>query len=143
MLKLEEKDRIGWDQLLRHPVFEGHFNYYVTMNESFENKMKSIMNELRYTIRSQNIDLERLFSSRGYSKNSELTLEDFKKFLNIVGLSIETQEARYAFEKIDTDDSSTISLAELEATLMMHQIPLRSITTDPKFGKKNSINSQG
>jgi Ca2+-binding EF-hand superfamily protein len=101
------------------------------------------MNELRYVIRSSNIDLERLFSSRGYSKNSELTLEDFKKFLSVVGLSFEPEEARYAFEKIDTDDSSTISLAELESTLMSHQIPLRSITTGPKFGKKASMNEEG
>ena len=51
--------------------------------------MKTIMNELRYIINSTNIDLERLFASRGYTKNSELTLEDFRKFLNIVGLKIE------------------------------------------------------
>ena len=35
MLKIEEKDRIGWDDLLRHNVFQGHFTYYVKMNESF------------------------------------------------------------------------------------------------------------
>lgn len=91
MLRLEEKDRIGWDDLLRNPVFGNYFSEYITMNETFENKMKSIMNELRYVIKSSNIDLERLFASRGYSKNSELTLEDFRKFLSVVGLSIETE----------------------------------------------------
>lgn len=57
-------------------------------------------------------------------------------------MAIEVDECRYAFEKIDTDDSNTISLAELENTLMSHQIPMKSVS-GPKFSKKASINSQG
>ena len=79
MLKLDEKDRISWDSLLRHPVFQGHFHEYINMNQSFEDKMKSVMNELRYVIKSSNIDLERLFANLGYSKDSELTLDNLRK----------------------------------------------------------------
>ena len=64
-LALEEKDRISWDEIYRHEIFEGCF----TKNKvvSFENKFKTIMNYVRYLIKSQNMDIEGFFSKRGIS----------------------------------------------------------------------------
>lgn len=35
------------------------------------------MNKLKFQIQAQNIDLERLFQGKGYSKYTKLTFKDF------------------------------------------------------------------
>jgi hypothetical protein len=42
------------------------------------------MSELRFRINHQNIDLKKLFSSLGFTKNQELNFKDFSLFLRAI-----------------------------------------------------------
>lgn len=69
--KVHERDRFSWDELLRHPIFNGRFTSYEKEKGgevSYENKYKSLMRDLRLKIKLDNIDLERLFKRMGYTK---------------------------------------------------------------------------
>ena len=65
-LEIREANRISWDELFVHPIFEGYFKKYGEENAKFENKMKKVMADIRFMINSQNIDLLRLFEKMGY-----------------------------------------------------------------------------
>ena len=47
-LSLEEKDRISWDELFVHPIFNGYFLQHSKGNTEFENKLKMVMSDLRF-----------------------------------------------------------------------------------------------
>lgn len=125
-LKPYEKDRIGWDELLRHDIFKGFFTAYVKKEHEFENKFKSLMGQIRFRINSQNIDLERLFERHGYQRNTELNFELFEAFLKTIDATLTSEEERYMFEKLDTNDSDSISLSELQDAMTANNIPMKS-----------------
>ena len=77
MLKIYESDRIDWDNLLKHPIFKGKFMSYLLKSSQLENKFKYLMGELRYNVKSQNIDLEKLFNRMGYTRQTELNFKHF------------------------------------------------------------------
>ena len=60
----------------------------------------------------------------------------------MIGSKVSLEECRYVFEKIDTDDSNTISLSELQVVLTSYQIPMKSVAV-PNFAKKISMDSSG
>jgi hypothetical protein len=63
---------MSWDEVFMHPIFNGNFEKYAEQNREFENKLKLIMNDLRFKINSQNIDLNKLIQSLGFDKDHEL-----------------------------------------------------------------------
>jgi serine/threonine protein kinase len=65
-LKLQEKDRLSWDEVFLHPIFQGYFQKYAEQNQQFEDKLKMVMTELRFQINSKNLDLNRLLESLGF-----------------------------------------------------------------------------
>lgn len=44
----------------------------------------------------------------GYSKQTKLSYEDFDRFLQTIDANLTSQQKRYIFEKLDTDQSDTI-----------------------------------
>lgn len=126
MLKIYEDDRIDWDTLLKHPIFKGKFMEYLLKSNQLENKLKYLMSELRYNIKSQNIDLEKLFNRMGYNRQTELNFKHFNEFLKTIDANLTQQEQVFIFTKLDVDDSNSISLKELETEMIKHNIPMRS-----------------
>ena len=64
-LQKEEKKRMGWNEVFMHPIFKGHF---LNMNKGkleFENKLKTIMADLRFKINANNLDLCMILHSLG------------------------------------------------------------------------------
>jgi hypothetical protein len=57
-LKLSEKERLSWDELFVHPLFNSYFAD--KKKEKFEDKLKMVMTDLRFRIKSENIDLNKL-----------------------------------------------------------------------------------
>lgn len=68
-LKVHEKDRMSWDEVFVHPIFQGYFHQYSEQNQHFEDKLKMVMTELRFQINSKNIDINRLLESLGFKGN--------------------------------------------------------------------------
>ena len=64
-LKIDEDNRMSWDQVFMHPIFKGYFKQYALQNQQFEDKLKMVMTELRFQINSKNIDLNKLLESMG------------------------------------------------------------------------------
>lgn len=71
------------------------------------------MGQIRYQITSQNINLEKLFERHGYKKNTELKFEHFEQFMKTIDSSLTLEQERYIFEKLDTNENNSVSLAEL------------------------------
>lgn len=55
-----------------------------------------------------------------------MDFQSFQKFMKTIDEDLTVEEVRYMFEKLDRDDSNTISLAELETAMIENNIPLKS-----------------
>ena len=73
----------------------------------------------------------------GYTRETELNFKTFSEFLKTIDSSLTREEELHIFSKLDTDDSNSISLAELESEMVKHNIPLQS---KYKLTKKDSFN---
>ena len=68
-LKLKEVNRISWEQIYTHPIFNSYFKNFVKENELLEHKLKKLMNDLRFIVNSQNIDIKNLMTMVGIKEN--------------------------------------------------------------------------
>jgi serine/threonine protein kinase len=125
-LAVQEAQRMNWDQLLRHEMFNGMFAHYVAKEHQFENKFKTIMAQLRYEINSNNIDLDRLIEMYGFGRLRDLDFKAFDRLMRAIDPDLTIEEVRFIFEKLDQDDSNTVSLVEFQAALVQNNIPLKS-----------------
>lgn len=80
-------------------------------NKKIEDKLKVVMNGLRFKINSENIDVCKLFSILGFKPDSELKFKEFHKFLDYISPKITEEEVRFFFDKVDEDDSGSISIS--------------------------------
>jgi serine/threonine protein kinase len=105
-----EKERIEWDQVFDHSIFKGYFDQFRINNKKIEDKLKAVMNGLRFKINSENIDVNKLFTILGFKQGSELSFPQFHKFLDYISPKITEEEVRFFFDKVDVDESGTISI---------------------------------
>lgn len=70
-LAIKQDNRISWDELFVHPIFQGFFDEKGGNNQIFENKLKQIMNDLRFYIKSNNLDLSKILYNLGYMSENE------------------------------------------------------------------------
>ena len=69
------------------------------------------MSKLRFKINSQNIDVKKMLTILGWEgEKIELNFKQFHKFLQYIHSNIAEEEARYFFDKVDEDNSGTISV---------------------------------
>lgn len=103
-----------------HAIFKGFFDHYRINNEKIEDKLKVIMNRLRFKINSENLDMSQLFTQLGFQSKTELNFEQFRKVLDYISPKITLEEVRYFFDKIDHDSSGTVSVLEIEKEISKH-----------------------
>lgn len=120
---LEEKDRLSWDDLLVHPIFKGYFS---AKNKSFENKYKTIMNHIRYQVKSKNIDLESIFHSMGYNKAKPMIYQSFNSLMLGIDSELTEQEIKYIFKQINTSNSGAVTFEEFDSALNEFGVPTTS-----------------
>lgn len=71
-MKVDEKERISWQEVYEHPIFGGRFMSITHKNKQLSEKAGYVINKLRMEIHSQNIDMEKLFNKLKYSKDTNL-----------------------------------------------------------------------
>lgn len=96
--------------MFAHPIFGGSFDHYRVNNEKIEDKLKVIMNRLRFKINSENLDMPQLFSLLGFQPKGELGFEQFHRLIDYISPKITPEEVRYFFDRIDHDSSGSVSL---------------------------------
>ena len=121
-LGLEEEKRFSWDQVFNHPIFDGFFKQYALQNEMFEDRLKAVMNELRFQINSRNLNLNKLLESLGFKGRKDLSFKQFAEFMGHVQPHITKDEVTFFFEKMDVDADGSVSLSELEAKMKEYDI---------------------
>jgi Ca2+-binding EF-hand superfamily protein len=89
------------------------------------------MRDLRLRIKSDNIDLERLWRKYGFNKQSEMKFADFERFMNYVSPNFTKDEIVYIFQRLDVDKSNSISYKEMEDELKRYNIPMQSAIKVP------------
>jgi Ca2+-binding EF-hand superfamily protein len=125
-----------WDQVFAHPIFKGHFDQFRANNKKIEDKLKVVMNGLRFKINSENIDIGKLFSLLGFNPGSELSFHEFHKFLDYISPKITEEEVRFFFDKVDADESGSISIEEIEGEMAKHNI---TVDRGSKLKKANTM----
>ena len=68
------------------------------------------MSDIRFYVRSENIDLRRLWESLGYDENKELNENEFYELLGLITPHFETKEEKYFFDEMDENKDGAISL---------------------------------
>ena len=71
-LKVREEERICWDDLFKHPIFNGYFDKFISENIELENKYLKVMSDLRFQINSENIDLQSLWGNLGFEETKDI-----------------------------------------------------------------------
>ena len=113
-LNPEEKGRLAWEDVFHHKIFKGYFDSFLQNVKEIENKLKTIMGRLRFTINSDNIDVRRLLSKLGLeNEKDELNFKEFNRFLEFIYPDLTEEEVRFFFDKVDEDSSGTISVEEI------------------------------
>lgn len=112
-LQKTEANRISWDEVFLHPIFDGYFLKYQKKNKEFENKLKMIMSDMRFRINVENLELRRLMSEMGFDEGSELGFKSFDEFIRAINPSITSEEVVYFFEKLDVNDDGRVSIKEM------------------------------
>jgi hypothetical protein len=75
---ISEDTRISWYDIYKHPLFGTYFKEQLLKDQELENKASFIMNELRATIHSRNIDLTELFHEYVTNKGSIMEYKQFQ-----------------------------------------------------------------
>lgn len=109
-LEVKEEDRICWDDLFKHPIFNGFFDEFIHENIELENKYKKVMSDLRFKVNSENINLDLLWKNLGFEEKSVINFGEFQNFLETINLRMIKWEQRYFFEKLDPQGKGSISL---------------------------------
>jgi calcium-dependent protein kinase len=136
-LAITEKNRMSWDELFMHPIFKGQFAK--KGEQEFENKLKTMMSDLRFQVNSKNIDLCKVFAQLGYRNGKEeLNKEQFYQFLRVIFPKIERDSSDYIFNKADTNRDGAITINEIEKIMNQNSISLSTLNkTVPGFAKNN------
>ena len=115
-MKPEEKDRLNWDQVFDHPIFEDYFNfksYRKNLNEQADYFKTSLIRK----IITNNLDLTQLFQKIDTDGNNNLDFNEFSSFLKDVNGQLSRDQIEHIYNSIDTDGSNSISLLEFRQWL--------------------------
>ncbi|EAS05834.2 Serine/Threonine kinase domain protein (macronuclear) [Tetrahymena thermophila SB210] len=121
-LKIDEKDRMEWTDVYKHPVFQGYFQKFTSQFDQMEDKAKYIINELRQNIYKNRIDLEDLFKKYDFSHDSKLEMKEFSKLMKSIDNTLDRSEIEYIFNKFDDDKDNTISFEEFTKWLSNNDV---------------------
>ena len=115
-LKTEEKDRLNWDEVFDHPIFEDFFNFK-SYRKSLTDRADVFKTALIRKIITNNLDLTQLFQKIDTDGNNSLDFHEFSIFLKDVDGQISREQTEHIYNAIDTDGSNSISLLEFRQWL--------------------------
>lgn len=93
-----------------HDIFKGVFT---NKEDLLENKLKCYMRDIRLRVRSDNIDLERLWKKFGFTIETEMKLREFELFMTTISPTLTKDQVKYIFMKLDCNKNGSISFTEM------------------------------
>ncbi|CAD8120799.1 unnamed protein product [Paramecium sonneborni] len=138
-LQLEESDRLGWDQLYRHSCFGQSFSFYTNQAKQLEDKAMYLVQDLRFKVMKDKIDLEKVFHKYDKSGDKSLDMKELTLLLHEIDPQLEREEIEYIFNKIDLDGSNSIELNEFKKWLEENQVQMSMKTQS----KQNNLIRKG
>jgi Ca2+-binding EF-hand superfamily protein len=96
------------------------FDYLMNENAEIEDKLKMLMTALRQEIDRKNIDVGLLLETM--QLKDQLSLPQFTKFITMICENLRKEEIIYIFDRLDTDNSGTVEIKEIEAEMKKHFI---------------------
>lgn len=67
-----ESDRFGWNEVYNHPLLGGSFKEFISKHDRVERKAKEVMNQIRLSVHTQDIDVEKVFDSMKLTPTSQI-----------------------------------------------------------------------
>ncbi|CAD8197134.1 unnamed protein product [Paramecium octaurelia] len=116
-LQTEEKDRLSWDDIYRHPLFKGHFTDFIKNVSILEDKATYLINDIRQMIIKEQLDIGELFAELDMTKDKALNVNELGKFLTRVDKNLTREEIEYIFNKFDDDGNNLIEFNEFKKWL--------------------------
>ncbi|CAD8106591.1 unnamed protein product [Paramecium sonneborni] len=138
-LQIEEQNRLGWDQLYRHPCFGQSFSFYTNQTKQLEDKAMFLVQDLRFKVMKDKIDLENVFHKYDKSGDKSLDMKELTFLLHEIDPKLEREEIEYIFNKIDLDGSNSIELNEFKKWLEENQVQMSM----KNLSQKNNLTREG
>lgn len=101
-LQIEESERISWDQIYCHGLFEGHFDKLMKQTVHIVDREKFIANSIRQRVNTQNSSLDDLFFKKfSFKMETQLTLKDFTQIIeSILTKHLGQEDVYFLFNKL-------------------------------------------
>ncbi|KRX07671.1 Protein kinase-like domain [Pseudocohnilembus persalinus] len=123
-LQVDESQRIGWDQIFKHPLIQNHLsksNNFKNSNNSKEQpqqqldeKSKKALKKVQDIVQYYKIDIQDIFQHFDTDKGGFLDQQEFSSFLKKIDPSLTESEAINVFQKVDVSGDGQISFKEFQ-----------------------------
>ena len=115
-LKVEEHERLSWDEVFSHTLFNDCFDYK-RRKTTLKEKAINYQAMLKTKIIEKNIDLFKLFSVVDKNNNNELEMNEFAELMKKLDDKITREQIEFIYNSIDEDGNNSISLYEFRKWL--------------------------
>ena len=120
-LQLEEKNRLSWEQILSHEIYQVAGGAPVIKKKAtiqFDQNSLSILKELQDIVKKHNVDLDKVFKNFDKSGDQTLDINEFTKLIMVINEKLNAIEVREIFLKFDNNKDNTITLQEFKGLIL-------------------------
>ena len=131
---------ITYEEFEKLLVETDYSNYQMYKDPFLEEKVSTILRNLRAIIKKENLNIEEIFNYFDKDKNNSLDLEEFSQMITSIDSTILTKEIDYVFKEFDQDGNQTIELSEFKQALKHERNVKRekAHTVPPKVQSQDS-----
>jgi len=115
-LKLEETERLSWDEVFSHLLFNDCFDYK-RRRTTLKEKALNYQGMLKAKIIEKNIDLYKLFSIIDKNNNNQLEMNEFAELMKKLDDGVSREQIEFIYNSIDENGDNSISLYEFRKWL--------------------------
>ena len=87
---------------------------------------KKVLSDIRFYIKAENIDLEKVWKSLGYEENKQLSEKEFYELIDVINPEMDYVEEKFFFDQMDQDKNGVVTLPEMINEFKKYEIPLVS-----------------
>ena len=120
-LQVEEKNRLSWEQVLSHEIYQAAGGSPVIKKKAtiqFDQQSLTILKELQDIVKKHNVDLDKVFKNFDKSKDQTLDINEFTKLIMVINEKLNEIEIREIFLKFDTNKDNNITLQEFKGLIL-------------------------
>ncbi len=120
-LAVEEKDRIGWDDLFFHPLFDDFFKYRVNQRRvKCQNQLFRLISQINTNITSKKFTCISLFDSFDKQKKGYLSFENLCDLVKTFQNDCDREDFEFIFNIFDLNNRNKITVDDFIKTVALN-----------------------